>query len=823
MFLQELRHALRSLARKPTFTVIAVLTLALGIGANCAIFSVVNGILWKPLPAHDPGQLAVLAFQQRGAGSFASINPAFSPADLHDIQQQSGVLFDALAGYTASLDGLSYHGRAERVMVSYVTGNYFSMLDMQPAAGRLLLPREGAVAGADPVIVLGNKYWQTHFAGDRGIVGQTVEIDGHPITVVGVAPAGFNGTFALADSDAYMPLAMAETTEPFAFTPTFMTDRNQRFMLVMGRLRRGVSLGRAQAALALVGDRLAQAYPKTDRGMFIAAYHETDARPGPDPNRTFQKISALFLALAGLVLLLACANVANLLLVQATGRVRELAVRAALGASRLRLIRQMLLESVLLGLAGGAGGLLVGVWASHALAGLNFQTSLPVNLNFSLDWRVFFYALGAAVASGIIAGVVPALRASRLNLEQVLHASGRSVTGGRSWLRSTLVVAQVAGSLALLIVAGLFVRSLEQAQNAHLGFDPNQVMNLSVDPNEVGLSQAQGLEFYRALLSQVRRLPGVTAAGAAFGVPMGYLNGGDRITVAGYTLPAGEPAPTISINFSTPGIFAALRMPVVEGRDFTDSDQENTLPVAVVNQAMVKKFWPHEDPLGRTFTMASDPKHTWHVVGVVADSKQTSLGSVISPYIYVPVEQSYISMLTLQIRTEGPPEAVARPVEAIIHQLSPGMPVVDVQTQLQAMAGFNGFMIFQLGAELAGALGLLGLVLAVVGVYGIVSYTTAQRTHEIGMRLALGARRSNILGLVLRQGGLLVGAGMVVGLAVALGLGHAAANFLVGVGGADPLTFVSVTAVLAAAAFVACLLPARRATTVDPAVALREE
>ncbi|MGH3184038.1 MAG: FtsX-like permease family protein, partial [Streptosporangiaceae bacterium] len=398
-----------------------------------------------------------------------------------------------------------------------------SMLGMQPAAGRLLLPREGAVAGADPVIVLGYKYWQTHFGADRGIIGQTVEVDGHPITVVGVAPAGFRGTFAMADSDAYMPLAMAETTEPFAFTPSFMTDRNQRFLFVMGRLRRGMSLGRAQAALALVGDRLAQAYPKTDRGMVIAAYHETDARPVPDPNRTFQKISALFLALAGLVLLLACANVANLLLVRATGRVRELAVRAALGASRLRLIRQMLLESVLLGLGGGAAGLLVGMWASHALAGLNFQTSLPVALDFGLDWRVFAYGLGAAVASGIIAGVVPALRASRMDLERVLHAGGRGVSGGRSWLRSTLVVGQVAGSLALLIIACLFVRSLERAQNAHLGFDPHQVMNVSVDPNQVGLNEAQGRAFYRTVLERVRRLPGVIAAGAAFGVPMGYL------------------------------------------------------------------------------------------------------------------------------------------------------------------------------------------------------------------------------------------------------------------------------------------------------------
>ena len=401
------------------------------------------------------------------------------------------------------------------------------------------MPSEGDVLNADPVMVLSYAYWQTHFGADPQIVGRKVSVDGHPVTIVGVAPKGFEGVYPILKVQGYLPLGMiAIEGQP----SDFMTNRELRGMPVLARLRPGVTLAQAQAALAVVSQRLSQDHPDSDKDMTVQAYPELRARPNPDPNNTVLTVGGLFLGLAGMVLLLACVNVANILLVRATVREREMAIRAALGAARIRLIRQLLTESIVLALLGGVAGMLLGFWGSSAIASINIKTDLPINFDFGFDWRVFAYATAAALVTGIVVGIVPAIRASRGNLSAILHEGGRGVVGGKNRLRTALVVAQVAGSLMLLIIAGLFTRSLSEAQRTNLGFDPNHVLNMGMDPNEIGYNQAQTRDFYKNLLARVRTLPGVVSASVAGATPMGYYNNGDNVAVEGYQPPPGQPA-----------------------------------------------------------------------------------------------------------------------------------------------------------------------------------------------------------------------------------------------------------------------------------------
>ncbi len=661
---QDIRYGLRLLGRSPGFTAIAVLTLGLGIGANTAIFSVVNWLLLRPLPVSQPSELTVVAYQQKKG----PIGIHFSYPGFQDIRQQTTGVYSEVLGYAFGLDGLSTNGRSDRVLTAYVTGNYFTSLGLKPALGRLILPSEGKTAGADPYLVLGYSYWQTRFGGDPGVVGKQVSIDGHPITIVGVAPKGFEGLYPLVDVQGYLPYGMRSIEGGNA---DFMTDRESHNLYLFGRLRTGTRLAQAQAVLNVVAQRISAAHPKTEDGLSLHAYPERDARPEPDPDHTLRTVSMLFLTLAALVLLLACVNVANILLVRATVREREMAVRAALGAGRARLVRQLLTESLLLALSGGVAGVLLGSWGSRMLGSIQLHTDLPVRLNFSLDWRVLFYALGAALVTGIVVGIIPALRASRSNVSEVLHEGGRTVSGGRHRLRSALVMAQVGGSLMLLIVAGLFMRSLAKAQRANLGFDPAGVVNLSMDPSGVGYGKEQGIEFYRQLLGRARALPGVTSAALAFSVPMGYYNSGATLEIDGYTPPPGQPAPAVPYNPVSPGYFHLMRLPLVRGRAFTDADDKSAPYVAVVNQVMAERFWPHEDPIGREFRMRGEKDHPIRVVGVVKNARVQSLSGTIDPYFYVPLSQHYPSLATLHVRSAVAPQTVIREAEQEIQNAGP--------------------------------------------------------------------------------------------------------------------------------------------------------
>lgn len=815
--IQDIKYAIRMLAKNPGFTIVGALTLALGIGANTAIFSMVNSFLLRPMPVHNPQQISVLARQQKDG----QLQTQFSIPDYRDIRSETSGVFSDLFAYQFGMDGLSVNGKPDRIMTNYVSGNFFSGLGVQPVLGRLILPSEGEVPGRDPVFVLGYTYWQNHFGGDPSIVGKKVSIDGHPVMVIGVAPKGFYGAYPLIDVQGYLPLGMA-TLEG---NPTdFMANRGLRNLAVYGRLQSGMTVGRAQAPLAVVARRLAADHPKDDQNLSLTAYLETRSRPSPDPSNTMVVISSLFLGLAAMVLLLACVNVANILLVRATVREREMAIRAALGAARSRLVRQLLTESVLLAFVGAIGGIALGFWGSYMVASMPLGTDLPIYVNFGFDWRVFAYALCAALLTGIIVGLVPAIRASRGNLATILHEGGRGVVGTKHRLRSTLVVVQVAGSLTLLIIAGLFARSLGKAQETNLGFDPTHVVNFAMDPSEIGYSSVEGKEFYKTLLNRVRALPGVESASTAAGVPMGYYNNGDSVQIEGYQPPPGQPDPGMGYNAVSPGYFVTMKIPMVRGREFTEADSDTTPYVAIINEEMAKKFWPNADPIGHHFRMDSDAKHSLEIVGIAKDARYQGVTGSIASFFYVPSAQHYAvnSLQVLQVRTAGAPRLIIPEIEHMISSLAPDLPVFDVKTMTEALDTLNGIMMFQLGAALAAALGVLGLVLAIVGVYGVISYAVSQKTHEIGIRMALGAQRTNILRMIFGQGMLIVGIGLLLGIAGALAAAKVVGNFLA-VSASDPLTYATVTALLTLVALIACYVPALRAMRVDPMVALRYE
>ena len=652
-----------------------------------------------------------------------------------------------------------------------------------------------------------------------------MEANGHPVTIVGVAPKEFHGSYSILDSDIYLPLSAVINFNNETQVQAMWTQRAERSLSLMARLKPGVNLKQAQASLNVVAQRLAEQHPDIDKGISVRAFPEQLARPEPDPDNTLPSVSIAFMALAALVLLVACFNVTNVLLVRATARQREMAIRAALGAGRMRLVRQYLTESLLLALLGAGGGMLLTYWATRFLSSIPLGTDLPLQFKFLPDARVYFFALGAALVTGLIVGVFPALRVARRDVSSVLHDGARGSSGGRrrQFVRGTLVVAQVAGSLVLLIVAGLFIRSLGKAQNVYLGFNPSNILNFSLDVQQVGYQEVQGRAFYRELESRLRSLPGVASVAQAFTVPMGVVSADDPVSIEGHPVAAGQQPPSVQYNMVTPAYFDTLRIPVHQGRTFTDADDEKAPKVAIVNQTMAKKFWPDQDPLGKHFSTKSASGPFLEVVGVVQDGKYKGVIETPQPYFYLPLSQSYMPLRTFHIRTSMPPETLATQVQAQISALAPNLAVSEMQTMDQALQGLNGFLFFRLGAQLTGAMGLLGLVLAIVGVYSVASYAAVQRTQEIGIRMAIGASPSDILKMVLRQGIGIVAIGLLAGLAAAFAGTRLLADFFYGVKPGDPITYGVVASLLLAVALLACWIPARRATRVSPVTALRFE
>jgi predicted permease len=821
---QDFRFGWRSLSKSPGFTAVAVITLALGIGANTAIFSMVDTLMLRPLPVEHPLELTFLGFP-RDPSHF---DPQFSGPEFRQLREQTRDLFSAmnavipggLSGPGDRADGLTVDGVTLPAQTLFASGEFFQMLGIRPYLGRFILPSEGNAPGSDPVIVLSYRYWQTRFGGDPKVVGKAAYVNGHPVTIVGVAPKGFLGPTPLIEMEAYLPLNMM--TVETAGNTDFLTAPATRDLLILARLASGVRMERANVVLAALGSQFTKQYSRPGVGTALQA---RPLRPpglidGPNP---FPSVAGLFLALAGMVLALACLNVANLSLVRAIRRQREMAVRAALGGSRVRLIRRLFSETLLLTLSGAAAGIVAGSFALRSLSSTATAFALPIVLEFPLNLRVFLFALGIAVLATAIVGLLPALRISTGNLSDILHEGGRTHTSRGQRTRSVLVAVQVAGSAALLIVAGLFIRSLESAQHADLGFDPTHVLNVALDPGEIGYSETQGASFYRQLLTRTRALPAVQSASLAMIVRLGDTVLGSEIAIPGHV-----PQQAVELhadrNAVSPDYFKTMNIAILRGRDFLDSDSESTPRVAIVNEAMAERFWPGVNPVGQSFERDGEAKRQIEIVGVVRNSRHEDVYSPISPEFYIPIAQDYTSAQTLQVRTSGPPATIAPEILSLARELAPTAPVLSVRTMTDSVKnGAGGLLLFNMGARLTAALGFLGLTLAVVGIYGVMAYAVGQRTQEIGVRMALGAPRGTILWMVSRQGFAIIGAGLAIGLLTAIAAGRLVGEFLVGIGPADPATYMTASGLLAFIALAACFVPARRAMQVEPTVALRYE
>lgn len=819
-FWQDMKYAVRSLRNSPSFAIVAIVTLGLGMAVNTTVFSIVNGLLLRPLPVPHPEQITVLSMKQQGGDGFQM----FSYPDFQDIRSQA-VSSAEVFGYRTGLVSLIADGKGDHCVISRVTGNYFSALGVKPLLGRLILPTEGQTPGADPIFVLGYSYWQKRFSGDKSVVGKQVEMDGHAVTIIGVAPKEFQGTYAFLNMDGYLPLSAVPGIGGNSPVEETWTHREHRSITLMARLKPGVDLQKAKATLDVIAKRLGEQHPDADKGISFQIFPERLARPEPDPDNTIPNVSLAFTVLAALVLLVACFNIANVLLVRATVRQREMAIRAAIGAGRARLVRQHLTESLLLAILGGAAGLLMGWWTSGFLSSLPLGTDFPITFNFQPDARVYLFTLAAVVVTGAVVGIMPALRVARTDVNSMLREGGRSGSDGprRHLVRNSLVMAQVAGSLLLLIVAGLFVRSASKARHIGLGFDPDQVVDVPIDVKQIGYTDQQGTAFFQEAEDRLRALPGVVSVAQAFSVPMGLISADERLGIEEHPVEPGHPEPTVYYNMVSPDYFATLRIPLLRGRVFTKADSEKAAEVAIVNQTMAKKFWPNEDALGKRFKLHEAASQYMEVVGVVKDGKYKGVVEDPMPYFYVPLEQHYMPLRTMHVRTSVPPESLELQIGAQVQEIAPTLPLSGVKTLKQELEGLNGYLFFHLGAQLTATMGILGLILAVVGVYSVVSYAAVQRTHEIGIRMALGAKPQDILGMVLGQSLIVIGLGIAIGLGAAFAGTRLLASLLVGVSSNDPLTFIVVVTVLAVVALLACWLPARRATHVSPLVALRYE
>ena len=820
-----MRYAIRKLWHDRSLTLLVTLTLALGVGVNTAMVSLVN-CLHRPLPVRNAGRLIVLATRRRAtAGGSEGMEYRFSYPALADFRAQARSYSDLIA-FNFGQAGLSDGNKPQEFFFGYVTGNYFSALGIRPAAGRLFVTGEGEAPDAGLEVVLGYAYWQKRFGGDPAVIGRQVRINGAPATIIGVAERRFHGTYANTEMEAFLPLSYMARSESVGL-PGFFHDRGAPRLTVMGMLKPGISLAQARSEAEVIARRLERQYPATDKGISVWLLPEPWARPVPVPSMVAAApvVAVLFLLLGGLVLVLACMNLSNILLVRAAARAREMAVRAALGSGRARLVRQVLAENLLLALLGGVAGVLLGAFASDGMSLIPIAGNLPVALDLSFDWRVFTYALAATLLAGTGAALWPALAASRANVADVLHDCGRTGTAalGSRRLRNALVVIQVAGSLTLLIVAAVFARSLASMRNMDLGFEPRHLAIFTLDTSYAGYGRERTTTFYRELERRVRELPGVESASVCFRAPMSYSLDADTIEVEGRPPVLGRERPLVMFDSVTPDYFRTMRIDLRRGRAFRDADKEGAPRVAIVNEAMARRFWPGQDPQEKRFRLQRTGDNWWEVVGVARDGKYLTLFESPTPFFYVPVAQQYYSHRVLQVRSPLSPKALIERVRAEIRGLDPDMPVSEASMMTDALENMSGFWGYRLGAYLSGAMGLVGLALAVVGVFGVVSYTAGQRTREIGIRMALGAEKHDVLRLVLGQGVALVALGVLAGMASAWVLARLMNRWLSGTIQIDAAAFLATSVSLATVALWACYIPARRAMRLDPMSALRHE
>ena len=800
------------IAKAPGFAAIAILTLALGIGANTTIFSWINAALLNPVPGlASPREVVALTLSKPGDNPFP-----FTYPDLEAMRngQRS---FTGITACNITPMSLTGKGKPERVWGMVASGNYFDVLGVRPILGRGFLPVEDEKPGGAPVAVISYRLWQTHFGGDPNIVGHAIEINQHRYTIVGIAPPVFQGSQTGVRSDIWVPIMMEQQLVPQG---DLLHDHHFFWLLAFGRLKPGVVLEQAQQELTLRLKPEVKNYPEEHKGHDTVTVYPLWRNPF-GLNYFLATLLPILMSIAGVVLLLACANVANLSLVRSMGRRREIAIRLSLGASRSRLVRQLLLESLMLAVAGGAVALLITFWTKGSLMKFLPAGDLPIGLSIEADRTVLLATLTISLLTGVIFGILPALRSTNEAPVAALKEDTASASGGlrKARLASGLVVAQICLSLLLLICAGLFIRSFLSAQFIYPGFNAHKVLIASYDLFTAGYSEASGAEFDRQLVARLQALPGIRSVALSTRVPLGFEDGSTSVKPQGYVSQANESMET-QVAIIAPNFFETMQIPIVKGRDFTLQDTKNSQRVVIVSEAFVNRYWPNQDPLGKQLN--SDLTHEWfNVVGVARDTKVRNLNEKPTPFLYLPLYQVYRPTMIVSARVAGGPLTFINTIEKTIHGLNADVVVFDVTT-LELRAQFANFGQRVAGA-FVGAFGLLALVLAGVGIYGVTAYTTRQRTHEIGIRMTLGATKQDVLRLVLGHGLRLMLAGVGLGLALSFVLTRFLSSLLLGVTSTDALTFSAVAILLCAVALFACFMPARRAMGVDPLVALRYE
>lgn len=817
----DLRYAFRSLLRTPGFTLVAVFTLALGIGATTAVFTVINAFWFKPLPVPEASRL-VIPYMTTAISQFPDF---FSVPEYRDLQKQKET-FTAVMGHTGIPLSWSRSGKPQLIWGELVSDNYFSGLGLKPHLGRTFLPEENQASGSHPVAVLSYHFWQSRLSADPNVVGTALKLNGKALTVVGVAPKGFVGTRLLGYiPDLWMPFMMySELVPGSADTRARLEKRDYRWMRLIARLQPGVSKAQAQTRMAAIASQLEHDYPESNKGTRMGVVS------GATRTEAFLEVMGLKLTGSGLlfgtgllVLLVACSNVANLLLARASTRTKEMAMRQALGAGKARLIRLLLMESVTLSLFGAGLGILLAAFMTDAL---NLtKPSLDFNFGFDLgiDWRVLAFAVGAAVTTGVLFGLAPALRSSRPELIEALKA-GESVglRGGGHWsLRQALIVSQVALSLVALIVAGLFIRSAVKAQQMDLGFQKQNLLVASVDLGLQGYNETQGRQFYRQLIDRLEAIPGVQGAAVGYPLPLDDETQGARIYVEGFVARQATDKLIVLRGIVGKNYFSTMKTALVAGRDFTEQDDESKPRVAVINESFARRFWSGRDAVGQRFRLG-DADGPWvQVIGVAKDGKYLTVGESPQAYVFLPLAQNYSRKVRMVLRSSGDPRGLAESVRQAVGQLDGDLPVFGVKTMDEFLDRL--LSVPKAAAAIVGLFGFLALLMAAVGLYGLLSFAVHRRTREIGIRMALGAQRRDVVGLVVRQGLVLVGIGVVAGVGLALAATRLVTTLLYDVSASDPLTYALFSLLLAVVAVGACLLPARRATRVDPMVALRYE
>ena len=811
---QDLRFGARMLLKNKSFTLVTLLSLAVGIGANTAIFSLANAVLFQTPPVADAKR--VMSVFSDGRGSFAVSYP-----DYCDYRDRNQVFSDLLCWGEASLS-LTTGGEPEQLTGMMVSGNYFEVLGAQPALGRYFLPAEDRTPGTHPVVVISYGLWQRRFGGASNLIGQEVYLNGHALTVIGVAPQGFTSTLPIFAPDAWVPVMMQAQVLPIFEA---QDARNTRWLQMTGRLKPDINNVQAEAELTNLARQLAAEYPNRERLV------ENQAEAGPQkalllpigslPPRTARVVAAfmgLLVALVGLVLLIACANLSGLLLARATVRRKEIAVRFALGARRLRIVRQLLTESVLLSLLGGGAGVVLAHWINRALLTFKPALQLPLELNLQLDARVLVAALILSLLTGLLFGLLPALQAS--NPDLVVTLKDETYRGGvrGSRLRNLFVVGQVSLSFLLLVCAGLFWRALSTGQQYHPGLEPERVQTATLDPHFLGYDEPRSREFYHQLVERVRTLPGVEAASLAWSASVGNSRSAMGLAPVGEGQVDSNQLPAVGFNAVTPGHLAVLKLRLLGGRDFSETDRQGAQRVAIIDETAAREWFAGREALGERLT---DGKEQYSIIGIVERANLQAKAVAAQPFVYLPLAQTFNTRLVLHVRTQAPAAEAYAAMRGVVAPL-------DERIPLQFTMPLGEYLRLELlpqriVASLAGVCGLVGLALAAIGIFGMMSYSVTQRTHEIGIRRALGAQNGDVLRLVMRQGIVIVAASLSLGLLGSLAVTRLLAGLLYGISPTDPLTLIGVSLLLACAALLACYLPARKATKVDPLVALRHE